>query len=107
MGGRVELGTTLKKPNASWSQTPSDIAKHEIERYLQVPKVDEEENPLEWWKTVMFPTLSVMARKYLCVCATSSPSERLFSTSGNVVGDNRASLKPEKVNMFVFLAKNL
>ena len=110
LGGRVKLGAILKKPDASSrSQTPSDIAKYEIERYLQVPKVDEEENPLEWWKTnfVIFPTLSVMAKKYLCVCATSSPSERLFSTSGDVVGDNRASLKPEKVNMLVFLAKNL
>ena len=100
----------MKKADASsLSQTPSDIAKHEIERYLQVPKVDEEEDPLEWWKTncVIFPALSVLAKKYLCVCATSSPSERLFSTSGNVVGDNRASLKPEKVNMLVFLPKNL
>ena len=110
LGGRIKLGSILKKPDASSrGQTPSDIAKNEIERYLQVPKVDEEEDPLEWWKTncVIFPTLSVMAKKYLCVCATSSPSERLFSTSGNVVGDNRASLKPEKVNMLVFVAKNL
>lgn len=39
LGGRVRLGTILKKPDASsQSQTPSDIAKHEIERYLQVLK---------------------------------------------------------------------
>ena len=38
---------------------------------------------------------------------TSSAVWTYFSTSGNVVGDNRASLKPEKVNMLVFLAKNL
>ena len=100
----------MKKPDAaSVSRTTKDIAKHEIERYLQLPKVDEEEDLLEWWKTncVIFPTLSVIAKKYLCVCATSSPSERFFSTSGNVVGDTCASLKPDEVNMLVFLAKNL
>ncbi len=46
-------------------------------------------------------------RKYLCVCATSTPSERVFSTAGKVVGPQRALLKPDKVNMLVFLAKNL
>ena len=110
LGGRIKLGRILKKPDSSSRiLTPLDIAKQEIERFLQLPKVDEEEDPLEWWKinSVIFPSLSVLAKKYLCVCATSSPSECLFSTSGNVVGDNRASLKPDKVNMLVFLAKNL
>lgn len=45
--------------------------------------------------------------KYLCVSATSAPSERLFSTGGNIVTCTRSSLKPAKVNMLVFLAKNL
>ena len=40
----------------------------------------------------------------MCVCAISSSSKQLFST---VVGNNRASLMPEKVNMLVFLAQTL
>ena len=38
-----------------------------------------------------------LAKKYLCACATSSPSECLFSTSGNIVTPNRCSMKPDKV----------
>ena len=51
--------------------------------------------------------LRKLAQSYLSVCVTSSPSERLFSTSGNIVTTQRDSLKPDKVNMLVFLTKNL
>ena len=44
-------------------------------------------------------------QSYLSVCATSSPSECLFSTSGNIVTMQRVSLKPDKVDMLVFLTK--
>ncbi|XP_058631608.1 uncharacterized protein LOC131540596 [Onychostoma macrolepis] len=71
--------------------------------------VDSEENPLFWWKehAKQFPALSKLAQKYLCIPATSSPSERVFSTGGNIVTCLRASLKPESVDSLVFLAKNL
>ena len=45
------------------------------------------------------------AKIYLAVCATSAASECQFSTSGKIVSPLRASLKPEKVEMLVFLAK--
>ena len=50
------------------------------------------------------PILSTTACKYLCVCATSSPSERVFSCSGNIVTPTRSSMNPQKVDM---LSKNL
>ena len=70
---------------------------------------NDKSDPLAWWKNnaVRFPLLSVLAKKYLCVCATSTASERVFSTAGNVVTSTRNLLKPEKVDMLVFLAKNL
>ncbi|XP_049909754.1 E3 SUMO-protein ligase ZBED1-like [Epinephelus moara] len=81
----------------------------EVNSYLLSPTIDSEADPLAWWKLHHFtyPKLSKLARQYLCIPATSSPSERLFSTSGNVVTCQRACLKPTKVNMLVFLAKNL
>ena len=65
--------------------------------------------PLEWWKTeeTKFPSLAKLAKKYLCVCATSVSSERIFSTGGSIVTDSRTCLKPERVDSLVFFAKNL
>ena len=81
----------------------------EVDDYLSASRLDFEEDPLLWWKAQPFnyPILGKVARKYLCVCATSSASERLFSTAGNVVSSFRSTLKPDKVDMLVFLSKNL
>ena len=43
-----------------------------------------------------------MARKYLGVVATSVPSERLFSTAGNIVSAKRSAMDPENVESLVF-----
>lgn len=86
-----------------------DVAEAELSGYLMTPVTDGEDDPLAWWKVhkINFPRLSKIARKYLCGAATSAPSERLFSTAGNVVTRTRSSLKPAKVGMLSFLAKNL
>ena len=57
--------------------------------------------------TNLFRHLSNISKKYLCVCGTSVPSERLFSQAGYLVNNLRTKLTPEHVNMLVFLAKNL
>ncbi|KAK0141200.1 Zinc finger BED domain-containing protein 1 [Merluccius polli] len=81
----------------------------EIQSYLQVETLDPEKDPLTWWRDAkaIYPRLSKLARKYLCIPATSSSSERVFSTSGHIVSCLRSSLKPDHVNRLVFLAKNL
>ena len=65
--------------------------------------------PLDWWKLEAnrLPLLSSVARKYLCACASSVPSERVFSVGGNIVNSKRNSLHPDKVNFLIFLASNL
>uniref|UniRef100_A0AAR2KWN2 BED-type domain-containing protein n=1 Tax=Pygocentrus nattereri TaxID=42514 RepID=A0AAR2KWN2_PYGNA len=80
----------------------------ELNSYLQCSPADSESNPLAWWKLheINFPRVSRLARKYLCIPATSAGSERLFSTGGNIVTCQRSALKPATVNMLVFLAKN-
>ncbi|KAL6465097.1 hypothetical protein MHYP_G00252300 [Metynnis hypsauchen] len=87
----------------------NDAIETELSSYLLTPTIDGEENPLVWWKLhqVNFPRLSRQARKYLCAPATSSPSERLFSAGGNIVNCQRSCLKPHKVDMLIFLARNL
>ena len=65
---------------------PVTPLKIELENYLNLPKLPNSKvNVLLWWKDHqhMFPLLSEAARKYLCVTASSAPSERLFSASGN------------------------
>jgi len=77
--------------------------------YLSLPPIPAEEDPLVWWKghTSELPHLSRVARKLLCIPATSVPSERVFSASGHIVSPQRALLKPDKVNMLTFLHSNL
>lgn len=81
----------------------------EVNHFLKMPTLDPDSNALEWWKTnaERLPTLSRVVRQLLCIPATSVPSERIFSTSGNVVTKKRASLRPDNVDMLVFLNKNL
>lgn len=81
----------------------------ELQSYLQAGTLDTEADPLKWWKVSQkfYPRLSNLARKYLCIPATSASSERVFSKGGNVFTCLRSSLKPEQVNRLVLLAKNL
>ena len=89
--------------------SPKEKISRELERYLQTPQLDTDDNPLLWWRgnQQVFPVLALMAKKYLCICASSSASERTFSSSGNIVTSKRTCLKPAKVNMLTFLSKNL
>lgn len=108
---KKSLASFFKSSTASATAPvdPTAAIDAELNSYLLSSTLDNEEDPLLWWKThkINFPRLSNMARKYLCVPATSSPSERLFSTGGNIVSCERSCLKPEMVNKLVFLAKNL
>ena len=52
---------------------------------------------------MLFPNLSKLARRVLCVPATSASSERMFSHAGLTVTKNRARLLPENAEMLIFL----
>ncbi len=70
--------------------------------------IEMDADPLDWWKVEHshFPHLAQLARKYLCVCGTSVPSERMFSLAGHIT-NGRSRLLPENVNKLVFLARNM
>ena len=62
-------------------QITEDIASLEITdkiiSYSFMPIARENKNPLEWWKAKqeIFPILSIIAKKYLGISATSIVSE--------------------------------
>jgi hypothetical protein len=54
----------------------------------------------------LFNLLSRLAAQLFCITATSCPSERIFSTAGNVITKKRNQLTPEHAEMLVFLYEN-
>ena len=78
-------------------------------RFRKEPSLDKEADPLGWWKTKKsdYPTLATLARKYLCVPATSTQAERVFSWMGFLLNKRRLCLSGDSVNMQLFLKDNL
>lgn len=80
----------------------------ELMRYEAEPQIGHNENPLIWWQSNQkrFEILATMVPKYFSIPATSVPSERVFSTCGNVVTDKRSRLNSETVGNLVFINYN-
>lgn len=83
-------------------------SEEEVARYKEEPVPPLSCNPLIWWKErqASYPLLSGYARYMLCIPATSVPSERVFSTAGDIVTAERACLDSEHVDQLIFLKKN-
>ena len=91
------------------AKLPDDMAEEELLRYLQEEPLELTAVPTLWWKEncSRYKYLAQLARKYLCIPATSVPSERLFSTAGNIVSAKRSCLDADNVAMLCFLHDNL
>jgi hypothetical protein len=65
--------------------------------------------PFLWWMSheKRFPNISVLAKKYLAIPATSVTSERIFSVAGLTVTNLRNALDPENVKEIIFVNKNM
>ena len=79
-----------------------------VDDYLRDPVIPRECDPLIYWKEkcLVWPIVKI-ARKYLSIPPASVPSERLFSTAGQIATDTRNRLDAEKIEMLLFLNKNL
>lgn len=86
----------------------SDPDTDEVCQYIAEKTPTKETQPLQWWSMNehRFPKLSLLAKNYLCIPATSTPSERLFSKAGNVITKKRNCLKPKTVDAILFLNGN-
>ena len=87
-----------------------DPIRLEVHRYRSEPKLPADLCPLQdFWKknSSRFPHLAKLAKKYLAVCATSTPAERAFSKLGLLLAKRRLSLDGENVNKIIFLSDKL
>ena len=107
-GTLMALLEDVIEPDTSVEDDSQLGSSKEVEKYICID-ICSDHRPLLWWNLYEkeFPTLSKIARTYLCIPATSVPSERAFSTAGHIVNSKRACLLPENVDMLVFLAHNL
>lgn len=63
----------------------------EVSGYMAKDCTSVDSDHLAWWKTheSVYPNLAVLAKSYLAIPATLVPSERMFSTAGDIVTANK------------------
>ena len=84
---------------------PENIAQSELQCYENEEAVSlEEPQPLRWWKARegQYKFLSKLARRILCMAATSIPMRRLLTVEGQAWTDRRAVLPAEDIDV-IFL----
>ncbi|GAA6077434.1 E3 SUMO-protein ligase ZBED1-like, partial [Tachysurus ichikawai] len=98
---RVRLGSDSSNSDAEdEEQQLNQAVKSGMQSlYFGEHPLSKKENPLSWWKmnAVCYPTLAKLAKAVLCIPATCTPSEHLFSAAENIASKCRASLGSEHV----------
>ena len=81
----------------------------QVQTYLKEQTIPRSDNPLHYWRAnaTRFPSLAAVATKFLSAPCTSVDSERLFSAVSNIIDEKRNRLSANRVEMLVFLNKNL
>ena len=89
------------------SKSQNRIFARQVSQYKNEPSINATENLLNWWhqNCERYPSLAIIAKKYLCIPATSVPSERVFSTASDIVTAQRSQLKSKHVDRINFLRK--
>ena len=64
-------------------------------------------DPLVFWKnnSYKYPYLSILARRYLAIPATSTSIKSIFLISSNIITKPRNRLSPETVRILLLLKK--
>lgn len=85
------------------------LVKEEVTSYIAVDGISLDSNPLPWWRKneSTYPHVAMLAKLYLAAPATSVPSERVFSTAGDIVNASRSALSTDNVDKLIFLKKNM
>ena len=81
--------------------------KVKLDDYLCKPCIDcLRDDSLKWWHkrgSNIYLRLSVLAKEFLFICASNSPSERLFSTSIWIITFRRGRLAPATISALMTL----
>ncbi len=87
--------------NTKMPKVPFSVLAAELEGYINMPKIQRNENPFVWWEQheSSFPRISQLAKQYLSMPASSVCSERLFSEAGNI-------LKRRGLDSYLEMVKN-
>ncbi|KAL5245855.1 hypothetical protein ACI65C_013263 [Semiaphis heraclei] len=75
-----------------------------IKLYLQSNIEDRTISPVTFWENSHYKCISNLGLKYACVLASSVPSERLFSSAGNILTDCRSRLLSKRFEKLTFLS---
>ena len=98
------------KSSSAAGKTPSvsERIEHEIEVYRKMAAVPTSEDALAWWweRRDTLPLLSKLSSSYLCIQASSTPQERVFSTAGDTTSQERLHVLADQANTQIFLQKN-
>ncbi|XP_076737306.1 zinc finger BED domain-containing protein 4-like [Maylandia zebra] len=98
---RANRDTTRRNPSA-------DVIL-EVRSYIDEPLCQRSADPLSWWETkaYTYPRLTQVMTRRLCIVATSVPSERIFSKTGQIMNDRRNRISSSKLRHLIFLNANL
>ena len=77
----------------------------EYDLYVRGENEAKDTDPLLWWKQNehQFPLLSILARRYLAIPASSAASERVFSRLKNTLTAKRVHMHPKTVCQLQFV----
>ena len=86
-----------------------DAIKKEMKAYKLEPALDKDKDPLDWWRARkhQYPNMIYLVKKYLCIPATSTQAERVFSALSFLLNKRRLCMSGANVNAQQFLEDNL
>ena len=80
----------------------------EFDSYLKESVIMDKIDVFKWWKENKnkYPNLYELAIKYLCIPATSVPSERIFSKAGEIMSKKRNRISVKHMKNLIFFNHN-
>ncbi|XP_046376788.1 E3 SUMO-protein ligase ZBED1-like [Haliotis rufescens] len=87
--------------------SPVEMVSSEIDRFMAEKQITSSTS-LIWWyeREKIFPNISCLAKKYMCVMATSRPAEHIFLPDRDPVRVQRSCIPPKNLDAMIFLNKN-